>query len=906
MTALAVAPHRARDVIGRERLHAGLARALEHGGVAIVAGPGYGKTTLLSEFVTSQGTPYFWCDLADAARPAQPDRGERSPTDALALLERLVDAHPADLDERRLIVIDDLQAVVPGSDLERRVDDLLRRLPPSWRVLVAGRVEPRSPELSRLVQYGSVERLTEDDLTFTPDEVSEFLALDDPGTLSDGRAVEVHALTGGWPAGVALVKRSPRDASCPDAVATTVRLTTYRYFAHSVLSTVPPDLRDFLRRTAVLPFLEPSLCDAALGSRDAAQRIAQLVDQHLFVAPRPERPDVTRYHDLFHAFLLDELRSAVPAAEERELRVRAATQLLQSGRVEDAVEQLIEARDWPRLSDLVRHQAQALIHSGDTATVARWLDRVPADVIADSPWLLLYRGRCLRLRELPGDLRSAQRRAQLLFAREGNADGRAAALFEEAKVAELAREPGEAAALCAEALALVEDPQIRIELLSSSLLYSTMLGRIAEAQAVGREALTLLAQLDHAGTRANDHAVIKDRLGLAYAYCGDFHRALPLLHEACELTGSERVSDRTALLTIFHLAYVQVMQGDFDGALAHLDRADTTAGRLALPVYTRRIRAMRGETLAALGDLAAAEREFRAADWLSDHWVDVGYFYYRSGRHQEAIDFYEAEVGRASAASDPVHRARAQALLGASMIAVGSIGPGEQILRQAATAHRALGFGSRLPGIQLHLADLAFSAGRDEAGKRFLTDALAAARAGGAHNFFALHPAVLHRDLARAQRLDVEPQFVAALRRHWPDLATQAAAKPCAAREGDHHWLVYRDLLGTCPDEQIRDDLARALERGPVTASGLATLRSEQRLTWRELQVFIHYYLPGRDRSDDPHATERRRLDIAGDLGIAEHTIRHHITQIRTKLGLPSQRGLAVYDWAVAHRIVAS
>ncbi len=905
MNALAVAPHRARDVIGRERLHARLARALEHGGVAIVAGPGYGKTTLLSEFVTSQSTRYFWCDLADAVRPAQPDRGAGSPTDALTLLERLVDAHPTDLDEPRLIVVDDLQAVVPGSDLERRVDDLLRRLPPSWRVLVASRVEPSSSELSRLVQYGAVERLTEDDLTFTPDEVTEFLTSDDPGTVADGRAAEVHALTGGWPAGVALVKRSPQDASSPHPVTTTVRLTTYRYFAHSVLGTVPPDVRDFLRRTSVLPFLDPSLCDAVLGSRDAAQRIAQLVDRHLFVAPRPERPDVTCYHDLFRDFLLDELRSTAPAAEERELRVRAATHLLQSGRVDDAVEQLIEASDWPRLSDVVRHQAQALIHSGDTATVVRWLDRVPADVIADSPWLLLYRGRCLRLREMPGDLRSAQRRAQLLFAREGNADGRAAALFEEAKAAELAREPGEAAALCAEALTLVEDPQIRIELLSSSLLYSTMLGRIAEAQAVGREALTLLSQLDHAGTRANDHAVIKDRLGLAYAYCGDFHRALPLLHEACELTGSERVSDRTALLTTYHLAYVQVMQGDFDGALAHLDQAAAIADRLALPIYARRIQATRGETLAALGDVAAAEREFRAADWLSDNWVDVGYFYYRSGRHKEAIDFYEAEVGRASAASDPVHRARAQALLGASMIAVGSIGAGEQILRQAATAYRTLGFGSRLPGIQLHLADIAFSAGRDDAGKRFLADALGAARVGGAYNFFALHPAVLDRDLVQAQRLGMEPEFVAALRRHWPDLVNQAAAKPHATMDGDHHWLVYRDLLGACADALIRDDLAQALERGQVTAAGLAALRSEHQLTWRELQVFIHYYLPGRDRSGDPDATERRRLDVARDLGIAEHTIRHHITQIRTKLGLPNQRGLAIYDWAVAHRIVA-
>ncbi len=104
-----------------------------------------------------------------------------------------------------------------------------------------------------------------------------------------------------------------------------------------------------------------------------------------------------------------------------------------------------------------------------------------------------------------------------------------------------------------------------------------------------------------------------------------------------------------------------------------------------------------------------------------------------------------------------------------------------------------------------------------------------------------------------------------------------------------------------CPNETIRLDLERALTEQRITINGIRTLKAKYKLTWRELQVFIRYYLPTNDASD---ATNRRRLDVANRLGIKEYTVRHHVNVVRSKIGLTRQRGIAMYHWAVANDIV--
>ena len=71
--------------------------------------------------------------------------------------------------------------------------------------------------------------------------------------------------------------------------------------------------------------------------------------------------------------------------------------------------------------------------------------------------------------------------------------------------------------------------------------------------------------------------------------------------------------------------------------------------------------------------------------------------------------------------------------------------------------------------------------GRLDEARSIGQDALAIAHAGGAYHFFAFHPAVLHRNLARAQAQAIEPEFVAVMMDRWPELSKQATAPVTAA-----------------------------------------------------------------------------------------------------------------------------
>jgi hypothetical protein len=111
-------------------------------------------------------------------------------------------------------------------------------------------------------------------------------------------------------------------------------------------------------------------------------------------------------------------------------------------------------------------------------------------------------------------------------------------------------------------------------------------------------------------------------------------------------------------------------------------------------------------------------------------------------------------------------------------------------------------------------------------------------------------------------------------------------------------------FIDECVNEVIRSDLEGVLKDGRITEQGLRTLRSEYNLTWRELQIFVRYYLLGHDLQGDANVSNRRRLDLATRLGITEYTVRHHINAVRSKIGHTSQRGVAMYHWAIANDIV--
>ncbi|HKA84425.1 MAG TPA: BTAD domain-containing putative transcriptional regulator [Acidimicrobiales bacterium] len=309
-------------MIARPRLERRLDGALGRRLTCVVAGPGFGKTTLLTRWAA--GTASAWHglgpgdrtlgglvrrvtdvlrarvpglppELLAAARAARgPDTGTDEAGRAQAYAARMCEALAAALRRDLVLVLDDLEAIDGAPESVAFVAGLCRQAPPTLHVVLASRSDPPFP-LARLRGQGQVLDMVAADLAFTAAETGDVVdatvgagaGRDDAGA-DDELVAEVHRVTAGWPAAVRLVGEALVHGAPDGRLATLERLrrpggTLYAYLADEVLATEPAEVRGLLGLLAALDRFTPDLA-AALGPPGTDAALAGLVRRGLLVA----------------------------------------------------------------------------------------------------------------------------------------------------------------------------------------------------------------------------------------------------------------------------------------------------------------------------------------------------------------------------------------------------------------------------------------------------------------------------------------------------------------------------------------------------------------------------------------------------------------------------------------------
>ena len=399
--------------------------ALLDGGLAcpltLVSAPaGFGKTTLLVEWLARHPCPVAWVSLdpADddptvflrylvaALRTASPDVGRaslpllRSPQpppieSILTLLLNDLSALPHDL----VIVLEDYHFIANPA-VHSAVSFLLDRLPPRARLVIATRADPPLP-LARLRSRGELVEVRADDLRFDLAEATSFLGRTASLHLADREIAALQARTEGWAAGLQLAALSLRGR--PDAARFVEEFAgTHRYVVDYLLEEVlgrePDSVRAFLLQTSILDRLSGPLCDAVTGQANGEAMLERLERDNLFVVPLDDARQWYRYHHLFAEALRHQLRRLQPDAVGA-LHLRASEWYERHGHVDQAFGHALTASDHQRAADLVERNWNRLAWAGETNTVLRWLEALPEEVIQERPilatwygWTLLFKG----------------------------------------------------------------------------------------------------------------------------------------------------------------------------------------------------------------------------------------------------------------------------------------------------------------------------------------------------------------------------------------------------------------------------------------------------------------------------------------------------------------------------------
>jgi LuxR family transcriptional regulator, maltose regulon positive regulatory protein len=360
--------------------------------ISISAPPGYGKTTLLTQWTSRSRRAFAWVSLddldndpvvllgsiagaLDRVLPLDPVIFDDlvSGASVATVLSRL-GAALAGMEHSFVLVLDDLHALTNQQSLDA-IDGLVDLMPPGSQLVLCGRAV--SPGLlATLRAQRRVREIGPSALRMNASQAKELLRAADV-ELSDAELAELLEHTEGWPAGLYLAALATRGGDGTRLKDTTAFRGNDRFVADYLRAELFPGLPAgelrFLTRTAVLERMCGPLCDAVLESQGSEKILDSLERSNLFVVALDRTGCWYRYHHLFQELLQAELARAEPELTAA-LLSRAATWCEENGEPEAAVGYAQEAGDVERVAALVTAHGQSAYQRGHAVTVERWLD----------------------------------------------------------------------------------------------------------------------------------------------------------------------------------------------------------------------------------------------------------------------------------------------------------------------------------------------------------------------------------------------------------------------------------------------------------------------------------------------------------------------------------------------------
>src|SRR5829696_7108482 len=407
-------PRTRTELVPRPRLREALVR-YEGRRLTLVSAPaGFGKTTLLSEWLedhSGDGRPVAWLSLEEADNdPARflaylvtalrSDLGEGIGEGVLAalrlpefpLVEAIVGAlinELADVRYEVTIVLDDYH-VIHSEPVHEATSFLLEHLLENVHLVISGRADPPIP-FAKLRARDQVTEIRAADLRFTTEEATDFLNGVMGLTISAADVAALEEVTEGWIAALQLAALSMRDREDVSSFVETFSGSNryvLDFLAEEVLERQPEGVSEFLLKTSVLERMSAALCDALTGRNDGQQMLERLERENLFVIALDDERRWYRYHHLFADVLRSRLQREQPE-KIRELHRRAAAWYERYGWTSEAVRHALAAQEHDRAADLVERVARKMWNRGEVMTLLGWLETLPEETKRRRPQLLL-------------------------------------------------------------------------------------------------------------------------------------------------------------------------------------------------------------------------------------------------------------------------------------------------------------------------------------------------------------------------------------------------------------------------------------------------------------------------------------------------------------------------------------
>ncbi len=401
------APRLRPQRIPRPRLIDPLEQGLTQGRVlTLVSAPaGYGKSMLVGEWLAERA--FAWLSL---------DESDNDPIHFLnylvAALQRIV---PVSMTEQTLytpsflrngivqltndllrlprpviLVLDDYH-LITTPEVHSLVQLLLEQH--ALHLVICTREDPPLP-LARLRALDLITEIRQKELRFTGEETAAFLNQTMRLKLAAREIAVLEARTEGWVAGLQLAALAMRQNEIPASIAGSDRYIV-DYLVAEVLQHQPPEIQEFLQKTAVLERLTAPLCESLTGNQNSQAVLEHLDMVNLFLIPLDHHRKWYRYHPLFREFL----QAGLPSEIQKKQHLKAAVWYEAHGYIKEAIHHTLLAEDFSQAQRLITADVTDLLLKGEIRTVQEWVKAIPDALIRENgrlamaqAWVLFMQG----------------------------------------------------------------------------------------------------------------------------------------------------------------------------------------------------------------------------------------------------------------------------------------------------------------------------------------------------------------------------------------------------------------------------------------------------------------------------------------------------------------------------------
>ncbi len=300
----------------------------------------------------------------------------------------------------KLITVLDDYHVIASPQINNALTFLIDHLPPQMHLVIITREDPQLP-LARLRAKGQMNELRASDLRFTLSEIDEFLFLMLGENFSPAKLDLLNSHTEGWITGLQLLAISMQGHENIDDLIENFgggNRFLLDYLVEEVLDQQPEEIQEFLVQTSILNQLTGPLCNAITGKEDGQQVLESLERANLFIVPLDHKRCWYRYHHLFADLLRFRFHQTCGDTASS-LHYRASAWLEQNDYLDEAVEHALQSKDYERAAQLIFAHFDNLIHQTGYTKLSRWADEMPEELILSDPdlcilsaWFLFTRG----------------------------------------------------------------------------------------------------------------------------------------------------------------------------------------------------------------------------------------------------------------------------------------------------------------------------------------------------------------------------------------------------------------------------------------------------------------------------------------------------------------------------------